>query len=307
MFNLLKSDVYRLVHGKLIWVLLMVNVAVIIVAAGALWWSSTPEFAQMINEQAAQNMAGKESTSVVYLANENGSTLTPEEAAILNEAAMGSHTHMYAQVLISGGFLATLISLFAALFFMSDFDSGFAKNVLAGRLRRSSYFAEKLVLCALMCAVFLLVSILVSEVAFAVAGFTFDQVENVGQYVGWVVLAWLSLVVYALATAVIEWTVRSKAVGIVFAIVASGGVLASVVTMAAALLSPAIPLLATVAEWIPANNFKLLGSGATDLFSSGILTSVNGLADPAHIAVVSGVVIAVCAVLALTVCKRKDV
>lgn len=44
MFNLLKSDIYRLVHGKMFWVAAIVLVALSVLAAGMMHWVSSPEF-----------------------------------------------------------------------------------------------------------------------------------------------------------------------------------------------------------------------------------------------------------------------
>ena len=42
MFNLLKSDIYRLVHGKMLWVAAIVLVALSALAAGMMHWVSSP-------------------------------------------------------------------------------------------------------------------------------------------------------------------------------------------------------------------------------------------------------------------------
>lgn len=47
MFNLLKSDVYRLVHGKMLWVVAGALVALSALAAGMMHWVSSPEFLHM--------------------------------------------------------------------------------------------------------------------------------------------------------------------------------------------------------------------------------------------------------------------
>ena len=39
MFNLLKSDIYRLVHGKMLWVAAIVLVALSVLAAGMMHWA----------------------------------------------------------------------------------------------------------------------------------------------------------------------------------------------------------------------------------------------------------------------------
>lgn len=47
MFNLLKSDVYRLVHGKMLWVVTAVLVGLSVLAAVMMHWVSSPEFLHM--------------------------------------------------------------------------------------------------------------------------------------------------------------------------------------------------------------------------------------------------------------------
>lgn len=47
MFNLLKSDIYRLVHGKMLWVAAIVLVVLSALAAGMMHWVSSPEFLRM--------------------------------------------------------------------------------------------------------------------------------------------------------------------------------------------------------------------------------------------------------------------
>ena len=47
MFNLLKSDLYRLVHGKMLWVVTAIVVALSILAAVAMYAVSSPEFLSM--------------------------------------------------------------------------------------------------------------------------------------------------------------------------------------------------------------------------------------------------------------------
>ena len=44
MLNLLKSDLYRLIHGKALWVMTVVLVACMAFAAGMLHWVTQPDF-----------------------------------------------------------------------------------------------------------------------------------------------------------------------------------------------------------------------------------------------------------------------
>ena len=311
MFNLLKSDIYRLVHGKMLWVSLTMLALLVAGAVGLLWFATTPTFAQMVNDQAAANAeeAGSASSSDAGLkiAASNGADLAPDEVASLNEKTMDSRTYSYAQILVASTAIGILSSLIAASYLASDFDTGYAKNVFAGRTRRASYYAEKLVLCGILCAVFLLAGMFLCDAAFALSGFSVRRVESFGEYWAWAGLAWLACMVYVTATAVVVWLARSKTAGVVFAILVASGLFASILMTVAQALSPAIPLLGELAKWLPANGMKLLMSGGAGLLSSTEGTALAGLTVPAQIGMVSTVAVAACAVLSQTLCKRKDV
>lgn len=158
MFNLLKSDIYRLVHGKMLWVSLALTALFVVGAAGLVWFATTPQFAQMVAEQAEHDqqnatasdyrqddmsLSAAETTAegtteptpeatagmAVRFTDGSGANLTPEEVETLNEKELPSRTNAYAQVLVAGGVLAMIVSLVTAIFLASDFETGFAKNV----------------------------------------------------------------------------------------------------------------------------------------------------------------------------------
>ena len=182
MFNLLKSDVYRLVHGKMLWVGLAFLALVVVGAAGLVWFATTPEFAHMVNEQAQEE--ARQSGATVTLTTSNDAGLDAEEVQALNEKVIGSRTYSYGNTFMVG-FLGLILAVLAALLASSDFDTGFAKNVLAGCGDRRAYFAEKLVLIAVLCGVFLLAGMLLSDAVYAVLGFSYERTETVGEYGSW--------------------------------------------------------------------------------------------------------------------------
>lgn len=308
MFNLLKSDIYRLVHGRMLWVSLVLLAAFLAATVGLVWFATTPVFAQMVNEQAEAGEAAEVAPgTAVRITDGNGANLSPDEVEALNEKVLPSRTNAYAQTFISGGILALLVSLTIALFLVSDFETGFAKNVFAGRRRRAAYYLEKLMLCGVLTSVFLLVGIVLTDGGFMLAGFEYRFVETVGEYWGWVALAWLAVMTYAVATGVVVLLTRSKAAGIAFAIIIATGILASLVMTVASALAPAFPVLADAVKWLPTFSVKLLGGGGIGLLSSTGETALAGLTVPAQIAIVSGVAIAACTALAAVVGPRKDV
>lgn len=213
MFNLLKSDIYRLVRGKMLWAGLACLALVVVGAAGLIWFATTPEFAQMVNEQVQDT---RQSDATATLTSPNGADLDAEEVQVLNEKVISSRTYSYGNTFMVG-FLGLIVAVLAALLASSDFDTGFAKNVLAGRGDRRAYFAEKLVLIAALCGVFLLAGMLLSDAVYAVLGFSYRYTETVGEYWSWAGLTWLVLTAYAFLGALIAWATRSKTVGVVLA------------------------------------------------------------------------------------------
>lgn len=272
MYNLLKSDLYRLVHGKMLWVALG---CLVVLAAGSGWfvWFGT-------------TLPGASTTS---------------------ELAWDSRTHTYAQLLIEGGVLPIIVSIVVALLFAGDYETGFAKSVFAGRPRRAPYFVERLALCGLLCAAFLLAGAFVADASFAVFGSAYQRVETVGEYWTWLGLAWLEAVAYVLMTALVAWSTRSKAAAVVFAVAIPLGLPYWIVALAASSLQPAVPVLADLASWLPTSSAHLLGSGGVGLFAPVGDAALSGLSVPAHIALVSCVVAAACCAISLAVCRRRDV
>lgn len=338
MFNLLKSDIYRLVHGKMLWMGLALTAFFVAAVAGLVWFATTPQFAQMVAEQAEHDQqnamtsdyrqddsslptaetTAEGATEPTPEATSGGALdvadaaaaadLTPEEVETLNEKELPSRTDAYAQTLVTGGGLVTIVSLVSALFVANDFETGFAKNVFVGRgRRRAAYYLEKLVLCGVLSAVFLLVGMVFTDGSFALAGFEYRASETLGEYWGWVMLAWLAVTMYAMATGATVLLTRSKAVGIVFALVVATGALASIAMTVTSTFAPAFPVLDDAVKWLPTSSAALLSSGGVGLLSSTEGAALAGLAVPAQVALVLGAAIAVCVALAATVGPRKDV
>ena len=166
----------------MLWVGLSFLALVVVGAAGLVWFATTPEFAQMVSEQAQQKPP--QSGMSVTITTPNNAGLDAEEVQVLNEETLGSRTYSYGNTFMVG-FLGLIVAVLAALLASSDFDTGFAKNVLAGRGNRRAYFAEKLVLIAALCGAFLLAGMLLSDAAYAVLGFSYERTETVAEYWSW--------------------------------------------------------------------------------------------------------------------------
>ena len=82
----------------------------------------------MVNEQAQEE--ARQSGATVTLTTSNDAGLDAEEVQALNEKVIGSRTYSYGNTFMVG-FLGLILAVLAALLASSDFDTGFAKNVLA--------------------------------------------------------------------------------------------------------------------------------------------------------------------------------
>ena len=305
MFNLLKSDVYRLVHGKMLWVGLAFLALVVVGAAGLVWFATTPEFAQMVSEQAQEE--ARQSGATVTLTTPNGADLDAEEVQALNEKVIGSRTYSYGNTFMVG-FLGLILAVLAALLASSDFDTGFAKNVLAGRGDRRAYFAEKLVLIAVLCGVFLLAGMLLSDAVYAVLGFSYERTETVGEYGSWAALSWLVLTAYAFLGALIAWATRSKTVGVVFAALVPTGFLESMALGAAAVLAPAMPLVGDAVQWLPLSVQRAAGGGRHGPVRGGRVRGGRACRRRRKALIVFGAIALPRARRSsLTACRRRDV
>lgn len=359
MFNLLKSDLYRLVHGKMLWITLVILLVCISLGTGLLAFAASPEFAQMVNAAAEMDMddehasitdvnvsndgdvhiggvdkegnavgvsVGKDG-SVSMLKGKNGdgaeanasemasddlyasvnSELTAEELQALSAKTFRSLSYATAQMALTGGLLGILSGLVVGLFVMGDFASGFAKVILSSRKSRAGYYAEKLVLSALISAVYVIAAIAFIGIVNAIAGFTYNPGESAGELVLWALLTWLVLTAYNFIVAVIAWLSRSKVATVLAAVFVSSTVIESFILEIITFASSFFPLLEKATWLFPASCIKLLGQG-----SAGLLDSQAGLLFPflspaVQITLICAVYIAVFIALALSACKRKDV
>ena len=322
MFNLLKSDLYRLVHGKMLWITLVILLVCISLGTGLLAFAASPEFAQMVNVAAEMDMddeysegyhAGESKSGGEHEADSDdlyasvSSELTAEELQALSAKTFRSLSYATAQMALTGGLLGILSGLVVGLFIIGDFASGFAKVILSSRKNRAGYYAEKLVLAALISAVYVIAAIAFIGVANAIAGFTYNPGESAGELVLWALLTWLVLTAYNVIVAVIAWLSRSKVATVLAVVIVSSTVIESFILEIITFASGFFPLLEKATWLFPASCIKLLGQG-----SAGLLDSQAGLLFPflspaVQITLVCAVYIAVFAALALSACKRKDV
>lgn len=373
MFNLLRSDACRLVHGKMLWVVTVVLVAMAAMAAGMMHLVSSPEFLHAtatnfemtvaVGDPAADEGAdpaavdGKaaapdaaeggpaagrgasldemadaaaeagaaavevddgdaDDASSAYKAPELWDAVADNPAA-LSEAdfeevsremrTLKSPADMLGDMAVSGGELAMVVSLVVALFFAQDFTTHFARNLVMDRRGRMRYYGGKLLLVGLLAAFFLLVNLLASAVAFAVAGFTYEMGNSVGEMALFLCLAWLVAFAYGCATAVVVWATRSAGAGVAWALVVASGIAGSLGGQLLLLMGKVVPWAGAAVPWLLSSCMQVLGNNASALLSTSAAEPL-AMAPLAVQVVLTGLAwAALCAGLALGVLRKRDI
>lgn len=298
MFSLLKSDLYRLVHGKMLWVLLAVFVAVLgleaaVIGYAADHWVSTEA---SVSVGADGNIAGVAVVGKVEAADSGGVVGAADPGSAADSATMAdaaadaaalesemasdaadlvegnevdlaskqviSLTALWGQAFVSGGAVTLFVGILMALFLASDFETHFVRNLVMDRAGRRRYYGEKLVLGALVALLFLLVGMALTPAFFALAGFSVASADGAAGVALWALIAWLTMTVYAWLVSVVVWTTRRVAAGVVAAVLVAGCIVGGVALTVVSYIGGGFPLLAEAACWVPFHNIMMLASGA---------------------------------------------
>lgn len=305
MFNLLKSDLYRLVRSKLLWGYLIVAVALYFLVAGMGAFVASPEFAHMVVEADDAPAASAPSAPDAAMDPADQEDILAD-AETLGGMEMTSLSSTWSQTFFSGGFLGVMSSALAVLFLFRDFDHGFVRTLPMGRRGRWRYYGEKLILSALITAGFTLFSAAFTTIAFAAFGFSYLGQNAVGELALWLLLVWLVATAYCFICNVIMWMTRTKWMGPVAAIAISSTMVGSFLVAAAEIFKPAFPALQDLCALLPVGAAKLLSPGAQGLLAAGQGTLAPWLCPAAQIAATALLWLVVFAIIALTACRRRD-
>ncbi|MBR2834772.1 MAG: hypothetical protein IKE43_03535 [Coriobacteriales bacterium] len=292
MLRLLRSDLYRLIRGKMMWMLALIFVAHICFMTWVEWFAiqtfDVTEFG-----------LGAESAPLV-------DALTGQLTQSL------SLSMEYGTIAISGGFLALFASLFAALVAVSDFSTGYIQGLFSARQGRASYFAEKFLLFALYTLFLEAISMLATYVALRVAGFGFASIDW-PVFLGWCAVAWALACGYAFITACITWLTKSKALGCVTAVVLATSTIGGILTGIMLLLpsSDAAELMEAIIDWLPFMSQNTLSSGETSIANgktwTSMFTSTSDMLALTHILITTGVMWVISIVTSFIVGTRRDI
>ena len=380
MFNLLKSDIYRLVHGKMLWVAAIVLVVLSALAAGMMHWVSSPEFLRMTatsfemtvnvgdgvtgaagasgEKDAGGARAGAEAAAAAGASGRGlslddldalgdaddlaaGSVGSEEESVRDDETAsdsafasselwdlvadnpealsdadfegvsrdmrtLASPADMLGDMAVSGGALAMVVSLVAALFLAQDFSAHFARNLVMDRRGRMRYYGEKLVLVGLLSAFYLAVAALAGAASFAAAGFTYAAASPLGELALFLGLAWLLAFAYGCTTAVVVWATRSAGAGVAWALVVSSGIAGSLLGQVLLLLGRGVPWIGALEPWTLASCMQNVGNHASTLLATPAAAPLTMAPLAVQVLIVGGVAVALCAALTFGPLRKRD-
>ncbi|MCI8468139.1 MAG: hypothetical protein HFJ75_01325 [Eggerthellaceae bacterium] len=342
MFSLLRSDVYRLVHGKALAVAMAVLIGIIVVTAVSLHAVSDPGFlilcyqedpltvdelrddlqveggplgsfvvtdeeGEEADDQADERFGADPSPSLMLSVEGASESLTAADFAAVSAEmrTFSSPTEMLGMGFVGGGLLTVVTSLLVAVYFASDFGSRFIRNLVMSRRGRWAYYGEKLVLAALIALLVEVVALVVIVTSFLLAGFGFRSLDAPGALAEWLLLVWLTTTAYAWLTALVVWLTRSMAAAIAEAVTVSTGMVGATLTQLAMFLGGAFPWVRAVPDWLLVRGMDVAGTGAEGLLApSEIVPFVNAGAWAMLVALLW---MALCAALALGVCRRRDV
>lgn len=300
MFNLFKADLYHLIHARYFWVITAIAIAFLVFIAMFLNWTASPEFAHMVNESVAQKEQVAEPTLDSDSSNEG------DEDAPLNSKILSSFTYDCGQIFFDSSLVGILGSLLAALLILSDFKKGYIKNLPMDNRGRRNYFAEKLIMVALLQVYVIAVCALASLLLFLALGFSFESIEPLGDVALWLFLVWLYSTAMAYLISCIAWLSRSDAVSSATALFLSSGILGVIVLQIIGSLANVFPMLGQIPQFLLASVRTELHNGSSGLWS--MCTGEAFLAIPvwAHALIVCIAFSLIAAIVSWALCRNRD-
>ena len=325
MLNLIRSDLYRLVRSRMVYVALAIVALYFGVTAYSNFQSLQPsEIAQMRQDVAQMQQEGAEPEDIAQMEQ----TIRIFETRTLD----GGYTSANLVGVAPGGFLGIILCVLAALFCHQDFGAGFAKNQLSalaghrmvGRrpsVGRDAYYASKLLTIAIVNALFLAVTVVLGIASQMLLGFAVRDPEPIWQIATWMLLTWLILCGYTFFVAAIAWGERNQAVGAVGALLVGSQGLEAIIQLVLGTGARLVPgtgvaaALEAISAWLPTVSTDILLGGASALFGgvtdglwAATLQALSTMAHPlAHVVVTAWGFLALGLAIVFLGCRRRDI
>lgn len=290
MANILRMDLYRLVHGKSLWIFLGVIAILAITSAVTMSAITDPAFVQSMQAASASG-----ASTGVNIGFPNGSGPSADDLAETNalaaQLAQGmTPESLVGNVFLGGGGLSCLFVVFLAIFLAAELESGFSKNVFTVQPNRLAFLGARIVEIFALAMVFTVVIVAATLGTAVVTGLELTP-SPLPDFALWGALVTVVAAGFGTLTALVVWVTRKMAAGIGIGILLASG-LVTLGLQGLGMLFPSISFL-------------------SDCTLSSCMASLSlGLGGPlgaGHIALVGAVFIAVAGALSAVVLTRKDV
>lgn len=277
---------YRLVHGKSLWIMLAIIVAMAAISSGLMAYIASPEFIQTLQSSSNVNIG--------FTDNAGPDASDYADAAEASAMMSGSMTPqaLVGSVFLNGGGLSCLFAIFIAIFLAAEFESGFSKNVFTAQPNRLAFLAVRTVEIIALAAVFTLVTSCVTIGTAAIVGFNLIPTSALDLLL-WGALVTLAIAGFGMLTALVVWLTRKMSASLVIGILLAAGI-ATILFQVIALLVPSASFLL---------DFTL--TGCLGSLSKGL--DVAGGLSPVHILLVTAAFIVGSAALGGLALQKKDV
>ena len=242
MANILRMDLYRLVHGKSLWIFLAVITVLAVISAATMAYITDPAFVQSMQAASASG-----APTGVHIGFSNGSGPSADDLAETNalvaQLVQGMTPEaLVGNVFLGGGGLSCLFVVFLAIFLAAEFESGFSKNVFTVQPNRLAFLATRTVEVVVLAAAFVVVTVAATLATAFAAGFELAPIQP------WDLALWGALVTLALAgfgmlTALVTWLTRKMAPSLVVGILLGAGI-ATLLVQGLVLLVPSASFVA---------------------------------------------------------------
>lgn len=307
MFNLLKSDLYRMVHTRLFWGFTIAVVAVLLAVAGVMAWVSSEGFIHLMEDSMAK--VANDPTLSVEEVQEAQADMQEGIAELGSLAArqLESLTSMWGNVFLGGGFLGLIGSMFIGIYLVRDFRSGFVKGLPMNRRGRRNYYLEKMLLVVLVQGFYLLLCAGCSTAFMAMFGFSYLEANSAGDILLVLALTWLLYSAYGLLTACVAWLVRNEGGVVAWAVVVSSGMAGAFITQLMLLLAKALPFLEKMTAWTLSFQVGSLAHGAQGLLGPSDALPFAAVTPAGQAALVGLLFAAVAVALAMAVLRKRDI
>lgn len=204
MLNLLRMDLYRIVHSKSFYICFGALILCNFMTFGILLLLTNPTLRDLVMQYGAELSAGSDQ--------------------IKEALSTASILEVYRQGTIGGGLFSVSTGILASLFTCTDFDCGFIKNIMAAHENKWDYILSKMCSLILINLLYLVGSFITLLPLNLISGGVFAW-SSTADILFYLFSAWMVTNGLSALTMLICIVTRSKAAGIAGAICLNGGLI----------------------------------------------------------------------------------